>query len=237
LYGWRARIGVLVLASDPVPECDLYKMAPEGISLHFSRMREKGEVTIETLKKLSNEVENAAELLRLLEPNVVAFCCTSGSFIGGIGYDREIMKRIERKVPCSVATTTTTAIVEALKKFEAKNISIATPYTREINKVAKDFFEKQGFRVKEIKGLDLTTGMSKQPTSVIYSLSKSVFKPGTDSIVISCTALQALDIIEPLERDLEVPVITSNQATMWNALRRAGVNERINGFGQLFERY
>ncbi len=38
---------------------------------------------------------------------------------------------------------------------------------------------------------------------------------------------------EQLESDLKKPVITSNQATLWNILRLADIQDRIKGFGQL----
>jgi maleate cis-trans isomerase len=40
-------------------------------------------------------------------------------------------------------------------------------------------------------------------------------------------------MIEPLEQDLGKPVITGNQATMWHAMRLAGVQESIAGYGRL----
>ena len=53
----------------------------------------------------------------------------------------------------------------------------------------------------------------------------------------SCTALHAIEIIKFLEDDLQKPVVTSNQATFWNMLRLAGVNDKIEGFGQLLEKH
>jgi maleate cis-trans isomerase len=34
--------------------------------------------------------------------------------------------------------------------------------------------------------------------------------------------------------DLGKPVVASNQATFWNALRLIGVADKINGYGMLF---
>jgi len=39
------------------------------------------------------------------------------------------------------------------------------------------------------------------------------------------------------DQRLGKPVITSNQATIWNTLRMAGVNDRIEGYGQLLSKY
>jgi maleate cis-trans isomerase len=43
-----------------------------------------------------------------------------------------------------------------------------------------------------------------------------------------------MDIIEILERDLGKPVVTSNQVTLWAALKKLGIHERIEGLGKLF---
>jgi maleate cis-trans isomerase len=57
--------------------------------------------------------------------------------------------------------------------------------------------------------------------------------PESDALFISCTALHTFGLIEKLEKDLKKPVITSNQATIWNVLRLAGIKDKINGYGQL----
>jgi maleate cis-trans isomerase len=45
--------------------------------------------------------------------------------------------------------------------------------------------------------------------------------------------ITTIDIIEMLEHDLKKPVISSNQATMWQLLRMVQINEPIHGFGRL----
>jgi maleate isomerase len=40
-------------------------------------------------------------------------------------------------------------------------------------------------------------------------------------------------VLETLERDLGKPVISSNQACLWRALRMAGVRGAVTGFGRL----
>jgi len=71
----------------------------------------------------------------------------------------------------------------------------------------------------------------------LYHLAKEVDHPESEAVFISCTNLHTIEIIEKLENDLQKPVITSNQATMWNMLRMAGVNDKIEGYGQLLSKY
>jgi maleate isomerase/arylmalonate decarboxylase len=52
-------------------------------------------------------------------------------------------------------------------------------------------------------------------------------------LLITCTDFPALPLIAPLEAELGVPVVTSNQATLWAALRRAGVHDVVSGAGRL----
>ena len=47
-------------------------------------------------------------------------------------------------------------------------------------------------------------------------------------------ALPVLDIIEKLEKKLNKPVLSSNQALIWDALEKIGKNNDIQGFGKLF---
>ena len=45
---------------------------------------------------------------------------------------------------------------------------------------------------------------------------------------------ESKEVINQIEKNINKPVITSNQAQMWSWLRRAGVNDKIIGFGDLF---
>ncbi len=51
---------------------------------------------------------------------------------------------------------------------------------------------------------------------------------------VSCTALPVLQIIEKLEKKLNKPVLSSNQALIWDTLENIGKNISIHGFGKLF---
>ncbi|RWO17956.1 MAG: arylmalonate decarboxylase, partial [Mesorhizobium sp.] len=69
----------------------------------------------------------------------------------------------------------------------------------------------------------------------IYEFAKQVDRADSDAIFISCGALRSVDIIQALEAESGKPVITSNQAMMWDCLRLAGVNDRSDKYGRLFK--
>jgi len=66
-----------------------------------------------------------------------------------------------------------------------------------------------------------------------YRLAREADVPRADAVLLSGTGLPTVGILELLERDLGKPVISSNQASLWRALRLAGVREPITGFGRL----
>ena len=67
----------------------------------------------------------------------------------------------------------------------------------------------------------------------VYQHIKQLNLAGAESIFISCTGLNVLDIIEDIETDFGLPVITSNQSTLWSALRHSRVKTRIPYLGKL----
>jgi maleate isomerase len=224
----------LLVAPDTTPEVEFVRMIPEGVSVHFSRMWFPGAVNPENLRRLADEAEKASDLLAPLKPNVLCFCCTSGSFLGGVGYDAQIVKRLESRTGTRV-TTTSTAVNNALQALNVKRIAIATPYTEEINKIAEKYFQDSGFEVTRIKGLGIVedVDIGKLTPEAAYMLGKSVDNQRAECIFISCTNFRTAEIIEDLEQDIGKPVVSSNQATIWDALRKVGVRESVKGFGQL----
>ena len=235
MYGWRARIGILVLASDTTCENEFRKMAPEGVSIHVSRMAFPGTNTPEALSRLIDEAGKAAKLLVPASVDAIAFCCTSGSFIKGPGYDQEIIRRIKRVFP-GIVTTTTTSVIEAFKALDIKRVVVASPYINEVNQALKRYLESIGIETVSIKGLGIVkdTEVGRLTPKVAYDLAKKIDRPEAQAVFISCTNFRTLEVIDILEKDLRKPVVTSNQATMWNLLRLLGIHESIKRYGELF---
>ena len=235
MAGWRARLGVLVPSVNKTMEPELYRMAPAGVSVHFSRIREK-EDTIEELRKMADDIPRAAAELADAEVNIIAFGCTTGSLIGGVGYDEELIRRIQETAHVP-AITTSTAVVRALKELGIKTVCVATPYQEELNIKEKEFLEWHGYDVISMKGLGRRgPEIADVPAKCVYDLAKEVFRPKADGVFISCTDLRTLDILEALEHDLSRPVVSSNQATMWMMLRQVSIREPITGYGTLLAR-
>jgi maleate cis-trans isomerase len=66
-----------------------------------------------------------------------------------------------------------------------------------------------------------------------YLLARQADAPEAQAVLLSGTGLPTVAVLEALERDLGKPVISSNQAFLWRALRLAGVRDAVSGYGRL----
>jgi len=237
MYGWRGRIGLLVPSVNTVAEPEMNRIAPDGVAAFTARMR-NSKADFDDSLGLIKHVERATDELMSAHVDVVAFTCTAGSFIqGGKGEDE--LKKLIEKTAHAPSVTTSGAVVQALKRFKVKKLVIATPYPEEINRLEKTFFEEKGFEVLAIKGLGILDAFligCEMPENT-YRFVKGMDDPSADAIFISCTNYRTFDIIQRLEDDCKKPVVTSNQATFWTALRTIGCVEPINGYGTLLREF
>jgi maleate isomerase len=229
LLGWRAKLGVLVPTLNNTMEPEFYKMAPAGVSVHFSKIKEDEE----DLGRMAEEIPRAASELADAEVDIIAFGCTVGSLIGGRGYDERLTRQIEETAHIP-AITTSTAVISALGELRATSLCVATAYGEELNGKVREFLEAHELKVLDVKGLGCK-GLEAAHVSAkrVCELAKEVTHPDADALFISCTDLGTLDVLEELEFDLNRPVISSNQATMWLMLRKVGIEEPISGYGTL----
>lgn len=237
MYGWRTRIGLLIPSTNTTMEVDFHRLAPDGVSVHTARLKTQKEATIETLVKMEEETEEAAESVATAEVNVIVYGCTSGSFIKGPEWNKKMIKKLESKTKLPVVTTAQ-AMIEALREMKMKKISVTTPYVKVTNDRLVTFLENHNFQVLDLKTFDMLDQFAHAQIepSEIYSLAKKSDTPDSDGIFIACTQMRALDIIEALERDIKKPVITATQASMWLALKVSKVSMTKEGFGTLMRR-
>jgi len=144
------------------------------------------------------------------------------------------MEKVSEGVPC---LTTSSAVVAALKNLNIKKVALATPYTNDVNMRCKIFLEEYGFEITNICGLGLTNDseIDRQKLEVIYKLAKDTDTTDAEAVVILCTGVRSIPILQDLETDLGKPVISAVQATFWHCLCMAGVKEKIYGYGSLLE--
>lgn len=231
MYGWRARIGLMIPSSNITIEPEFNAMKPEGVSIHGTRLL-VGAATIEDLKKMAEKTEEASTLLATAGVNIIAYGCTSGSLVN-VGYDQELISRIEKTTGIQ-ATTTSTAVVRAFRELGVGKVAVATPYAEEVNQAEKEFFEAHGIKVVSIKGLDIHCEDRRRLTpETTYALACEVNTPEADAVFISCTNFKSITVIEKLEEKLQKYVFSSNTATMWDVLKRLGITEQIKGYGKL----
>jgi arylmalonate decarboxylase len=126
-------------------------------------------------------------------------------------------------------------VAAALRHLGVKKMAVVTPYPQEINDKEMAFFADLGFEAVGLESFLQSDSykIPMIPQADTRALAEKVDREEADGVFISCTNLATADIIEPLERELGKPVVTSNQATFWMALRKLGIDTPVPGCGQL----
>lgn len=230
-YGTRAKLGMLLPSGNHVAEPQIGALLPPGVSLHTTRLELKSGG--DQLKML-DRVEEAAGLLVDARVDRIVFHCTAVSM-----YSPEVARTIVSRIAAVTnipLVITSEAIVAALGVLNAQRIVLVTPYVQSTNDREIAFLKHHGITVLHDRGLAVETargGMAGVTPEDWYRHVIEMRHPDAQAYFISCTAVRSAEVIDALERELDLPVITSNQAMLWRALRSAGVDDAIAGYGRL----
>jgi maleate cis-trans isomerase len=236
-YGWKARIGLIVPSTNAVNEPEFWRMAPDGVSILTARAMLLGPATENSYHDMAQAVRGAAEQLATAEVDIVAYGCTSGSFICPMAELVQGMHELTR-VPALAAAG---SVVAALRALGARRVALGTPYVDFVNQREIGFLQEYGFEVTSLQGLDMghtqeeRRAIGRVPPEALYRLGRAVDRPDADVVFLSCTNLASLSVIQQLEQDLGKPVITSNQACFWACLRRLCIPTQVTGYGRLLD--
>ncbi|MDB5727262.1 MAG: arylmalonate decarboxylase [Noviherbaspirillum sp.] len=232
-YGTRARLGMLLPSGNVAAEPQILRMLPPGVSLHTTRLKLTGS-SPEELLAMAENVEPAAMLLADARPDVIAFHCTAVS-TWDPAMDATISARIEAATGVR-AFTTAGALIDALHVLRARRIVMITPYIKAINRSEIAFLDHHGIEVVNDFGLEIDNpqAMFDVDPAVWFDLVLQRRDINADAFFLSCTAIRSAEIIDALEAEIGRPVITSNQVMAWRALKMAGIEDAIDGYGRLF---
>ncbi|MDP2917433.1 MAG: maleate cis-trans isomerase [Dehalococcoidia bacterium] len=235
--GWRGRAGLILPSSNTVTEPVFYALAPQGVSFHTTRTFIAG-TSLQEVQAMEKDKERAVRELASAKVDCIADCCTASGVVRGLEADKAFCESVEKETGIRT-TSTLQAIVEALRALKLSKLVATSPYPPEMDELEKDFFEKNGFSVINIKGLDIKEGwkLGRVPPEDIYRLCRDAWDKRADGLFISCMTFNSIPVIQALELALQVPVVTSNTATLWKILRMLGITEPIWGYGRLLSDY
>jgi maleate cis-trans isomerase len=240
MFGWRARIGVLLPPGNPTVEPELYRMVPDGVSLHFARLEAPpsagppgGAAGMEERSRAYREgLAGPAAALGQVRPAVVVLAHTASSYALGFGNEQPLIDRIA-SLGGAPALLAAHAALAALLHFGVKRLALGTPYPESISRQGKAYWEAAGFQVVGYHRLADVADIYAESEERAHLLGRRADAPDAEAVLLSGTGLPTVGMLETLERDLGKPVISSNQACLWRALRLAGVRDAIPGFGRL----
>jgi maleate isomerase len=215
-------------------EHDMMRYFPAGVQPHVMRIRMTGPYHL-PLEQLLPRVEEATAILRDARCDPIVFHCTANSTAEGTEGEQRLLASLAR-AGAPRASSTATAIRHALAALGARRIVMLTPYDAKTTEEEAAYLSSIGCEVLHAQGmaLDGSDAYCSTPASFWRDCAIGARHPDADVYFLSCANISTFPVIEEIERTLDRPVITSNQAVIWETLQQLGWSDRRGCPGRLF---
>jgi maleate isomerase len=237
MIGFRARLGFLLPPGNPTIEHEMMAMAPRGVSLHFNRMVARGATgaldgQTERNASMVAHLDESIEMLALVRPDIIVIARTATSYDLGRDEEAALLARLAKASGVQV-TTAFASVAAALERLGVKRVALGAPYSAETTEQGRAHLEAHGFIVVHHENLKGVVNIYDNTAEDAYRLARSIDRREAEAVFLSGTGMPTVSVLDMLETDLQKPVISSNSAMMWLALRACGVNQPVSGFGRL----
>ena len=223
----RGVIGVMTPAMNTVVQPELEVLRPNGVTNQMQRFRLGGE-------RISEDLFEEAGKLMDCNPAAVAIGLTTDAGPGGVEKLALRCRELADAVGVPVCNASQ-ANHAALSALGASRIAVVTPFTADIDRIVRANVEEAGFEVVAIKGTEAPSlpAICETRLEDIRSIVHDVARSDCDAVLQVGTALPVVALLDTLERETGKPIVACNAAVYWQALRVAGIADRIAGFGRL----
>jgi maleate isomerase len=229
------RVGCIIPSSNRMVEQEMVAAFPAGVQPHVTRLRMTGP-NRGPLANVLPRIEEATRALTDARCQVVAFHCTANSMEEGRAGEERILAAMTA-AGVAHATTTATAIRRAFEALGARRVVLITPYDQRTTDHEAEFLHESGYQVLHAVGFALNGSDAYCATPPAYWRDRvlQAARPDADVYFVSCANISVFSVIEELEQQLDRPIVTSNQAVVWDCVRRLGWPDRGSCPGRLFE--
>jgi maleate cis-trans isomerase len=227
------RFGLLTPSSNTTQEPEFFAALPADLTLHTGRVAYR-DITPEEQDRCVLELESESRKLADAEVDCIVFAATAPTLAKGIGYDRELIRRMQDAAG-RPATTAATAFVEALTLLGARKIAIGAPWSKTMDKPMVAFMQASGFTVvhSEVVGFVSGVELGRADPAQAYDLGIRADRPQADAIIMPGGNWRCMSIVERLEQKVGKPVLSNNAVSLWAGLRLLSRHDSIAGYGTL----
>ena len=228
-------LGLIVLQSDESLEGDFRRLfAASDARVYVSRVPSGADVTPDSLAAMRDHLSASAALL---PPSVrfdaVGYGCTSGT--AQIGADK-VHSELAKGTRLRASSNPLTATLAAFRVLGLTKIGIVSPYITPVSENLARTFTAGGANIAASVsfGEQSEANVARiDPASIADAAKALATEQDVDGLFLSCTNLRTLDIIDPLEGELGIPILSSNQTMAWHMAQLSGARV-AQPVGQLF---
>ncbi|MDE0113464.1 MAG: hypothetical protein OXI87_04405 [Albidovulum sp.] len=188
---------------------------------------------VEVLERVAEAggTADAGRKLAYAGADAVVWACTSGSFIGGLAKAKTQLRDLQGRIGVPV-TTAALALMSAADRLGLQKIDILSPYPMDVSGIFRDFMEDAGFEVVSLLPLGSPCASASASLDLIEECRPLASMPG-EAIIIPDTATNTLGNVAELETAAGKPVLTVNQACLFEGALLAGARDAVAGIPAL----
>jgi len=242
--GHRKRIGIVVPSTNTTVQPESDDLRVPGVTNHIARISIKErplkteQAFLEHVEAMRSGMRSAIDQVMTCQPDHLIMGVALEAFWGGVGPAQALQDELSERAGVGVSMGST-ATVTALERLGAKRIAVLTPHQPRGDEQVRGYLEEAGYDIRRLIGLKCPSPIKIAHTTAeqMYAALKELDGDDVDAIVQVGTNLPMMRIAAEAERWADKPVLSINAISYWDALRRCGIDDRIEGFGSVLERF
>ncbi|HUZ67851.1 MAG TPA: hypothetical protein VMU56_09335 [Beijerinckiaceae bacterium] len=239
IYGFRARVGYTSppLTTEVFPY-EFYKLAPAGVTLVVTSLA----IVVRSKEEIDQSYDISMRAVREMAAagcDIVVLGGVPINLSRGAKNAEAIVLDLEAELGVKVSTSAS-AQAKAARALGVKKCVVAQPYAAADTERIAGYSKHYGVEVLGAKAWGSPFNqIGRIPRDAALTLGRQLMRehPDADTIMFPSPHWPTIEALEALEQEFGVNALSALQAIVWDALRRCGINDRIEGYGRLLREF